>query len=103
MIINSSQTKPKITLEVDNASKRSWLSRLKLDHFRNYRQADLVIDAGQLVIFGDNGAGKTNLLEAVSLCRQGEECVVQRASTLHILPLPMMGCCQIWVSQMCLI
>ena len=71
MIINSSQTKPTITLEVDNASKRSWLSRLKLDHFRNYQQADLAIHAGQLVIFGDNGAGKTNLLEAVSLLSPG--------------------------------
>ena len=71
MIINSSQTKPTITLEVDNASKRSWLSRLKLDHFRNYQQADLAIHAGQLVIFGDNGTGKTNLLEAVSLLSPG--------------------------------
>ena len=71
MIINSSQTKPTITLEVDNASKRSWLSRLKLDNFRNYQQADLAINAGQLVIFGDNGAGKTNLLEAVSLLSPG--------------------------------
>ena len=61
--------KPVVALEVDNAnaSKRSWLSRLKLDHFRNYQQADLTIHAGQLVILGDNGAGKTNLLEAVSL------------------------------------
>ena len=71
MIINSSQTKPTITLEVDNASKHSWLSSLKLDHFRNYQQADLAIHAGQLVIFGDNGAGKTNLLEAVSLLSPG--------------------------------
>ena len=71
MIVNSSQTKPTITLEVDNVSKRSWLSRLKLDHFRNYQQADLAINAGQLVIFGDNGVGKTNLLEAVSLLSPG--------------------------------
>ena len=71
LIINSTQTKPAITLEVDNASKRSWLSRLKLDHFRNYQQADLTIHARQLVIFGDNGAGKTNLLEAVSLLSPG--------------------------------
>jgi DNA replication and repair protein RecF len=71
LIINSSQIKPTINLEVDNASKRSWLSRLKLDHFRNYQQADLAIHAGQLVIFGDNGVGKTNLLEAVSLLSPG--------------------------------
>ena len=82
MIFNSSQTKPAITLEVDNASKRSWLSRLKLDHFRNYRQADLAIQAGQLVIFGDNGAGKTNLLEAVSLLSPGRG--MRRAKNQHL-------------------
>ena len=82
MIINSTQTKPTITLEVDNASKRSWLSRLKLDHFRNYQQADLAIQAGQLVILGDNGAGKTNLLEAVSLLGPGRG--MRRAKTEHL-------------------
>ena len=71
LIINTSQPKPMISLEVDNASKRSWLSRLKLDHFRNYQQADLAIHAGQLVISGENGVGKTNLLEAVSLLSPG--------------------------------
>ena len=88
MIINSSQTKPTITLEVDNASKRSWLSRLKLDHFRNYQQADLAIHAGQLVIFGDNGAGKTNLLEAVSLLSPGRG--MRRAKgQILLIPLSM--------------
>ena len=82
MIINSTQTKPTITLGVDNASKRSWLSRLKLDHFRNYQQADLAIHAGQLVIIGDNGAGKTNLLEAVSLLSPGRG--MRRAKSQHL-------------------
>ena len=104
MIINSSQTKPTITLEVDNASKRSWLSRLKLDHFRNYQQADLAIHAGQLVIFGDNGAGKTNLLEAVSLLSPGRG--MRRAKSQHLAYSaikPMMDCRKIWASQMRLI
>ena len=76
--------KPVFALEVDNAnaSKRSWLSRLKLDHFRNYQQADLAIHAGQLVILGDNGAGKTNLLEAVSLLAPGRG--MRRAKTEHL-------------------
>ena len=76
--------KPVVALEVDNAnaSKRSWLSRLKLDHFRNYQQADLAIHAGQLVILGDNGAGKTNLLEAVSLLAPGRG--MRRARTEHL-------------------
>ena len=80
----SPKIKPVVTLEVDNAnaSKRSWLSRLKLDHFRNYQQADLPIHAGQLVILGDNGAGKTNLLEAVSLLAPGRG--MRRAKTEHL-------------------
>jgi len=80
----SPKIKPVVALEVDNAnaSKRSWLSRLKLDHFRNYQQADLAIPAGQLVILGDNGAGKTNLLEAVSLLAPGRG--MRRAKTEHL-------------------
>ena len=80
----SPKIKPVVALEVDNAnaSKRSWLSRLKLDHFRNYQQADLAIHAGQLVILGDNGAGKTNLLEAVSLLAPGRG--MRRSRTEHL-------------------
>ena len=80
----SPKIKPVVALEVDNAnaSKRSWLSRLKLDHFRNYQQADLTIHAGQLVILGDNGAGKTNLLEAVSLLAPGRG--MRRSRTEHL-------------------
>lgn len=80
----SPKIKPVVALEVDNAnaSKRCWLSRLKLDHFRNYQHADLAIHAGQLVILGDNGAGKTNLLEAVSLLAPGRG--MRRAKTEHL-------------------
>ncbi len=73
-----------IALEIDNigAPKRSWLSRIKLDHFRNYLSADLPIHAGQLVILGENGAGKTNLLEAISLLGPGRG--MRRAKAEHL-------------------
>jgi DNA replication and repair protein RecF len=47
------------------------LSRLSLTDFRSY--ADLVIHPGPglVVLTGDNGAGKTNILEAVSLLAPG--------------------------------
>ncbi|AXS38980.1 DNA replication/repair protein RecF [Breoghania sp. L-A4] len=47
------------------------LSRLQLTDFRNYRAASLDFDARLIAFVGDNGAGKTNLLEAISLLSAG--------------------------------
>ncbi|MCY7264744.1 AAA family ATPase, partial [Pseudomonas protegens] len=47
------------------------LSRLKLTDFRNYAAAALVLDERHVVLTGDNGSGKTNLLEAVSFLSPG--------------------------------
>ena len=45
------------------------VKRLQLSQFRNYETLDLPIDAQLVSLSGDNGAGKTNLLEAISfLC-----------------------------------
>lgn len=48
-----------------------WLSRLRLTDFRNYRHLALELDGRPVVLTGDNGAGKTNLLEAISLLSPG--------------------------------
>ncbi len=50
---------------------RVWIETLKLTHFRNYGQISLNLDARHVVLSGDNGAGKTNLLEAISLLSPG--------------------------------
>ena len=42
------------------------LSRLVARDFRNFEQLDVAVPAQGLVIVGDNGHGKTNLLEAVA-------------------------------------
>ena len=47
------------------------LSRLVLTDFRNHAEAVLHVGAGFVVLTGDNGAGKTNVLEAVSLLAPG--------------------------------
>jgi DNA replication and repair protein RecF len=44
-----------------------YISRLRLTQFRNYQSAALDLDARHVVLIGRNGAGKTNLLEAISL------------------------------------
>jgi DNA replication and repair protein RecF len=47
------------------------LSRLVLTDFRNHRDAVLVPGPGLVVLTGENGAGKTNVLEALSLLSPG--------------------------------
>ena len=47
------------------------ITRAKLNHFRNYTQCDFTPCPGVNVLLGDNGQGKTNLLEALYLCCTG--------------------------------
>ena len=47
------------------------LTRLRLTNFRNYAALDLPLQPRSVVFAGDNGAGKTNLLEAISLLAPG--------------------------------
>jgi DNA replication and repair protein RecF len=55
----------------DLAKTRLYVRSLKLTDFRNYARAELLLDARPVVLIGDNGSGKTNLLEAVSLLGPG--------------------------------
>ncbi|WP_313617719.1 DNA replication/repair protein RecF [Agrobacterium sp.] len=48
-----------------------FLSQLKLADFRNYAHAALDMDDRHVVLTGNNGSGKTNLLEAVSFLSPG--------------------------------
>lgn len=41
------------------------VTHLSLVDFRNYRSAELSLEAGPNLIFGRNGQGKTNLVEAI--------------------------------------
>ncbi|WP_420822529.1 AAA family ATPase [Sphingopyxis lindanitolerans] len=47
------------------------LTRLSLTDFRNHAGADMAAAAGLVALHGDNGAGKTNILEAISLLAPG--------------------------------
>jgi DNA replication and repair protein RecF len=47
------------------------VSRLILTSFRNYATLDLAIASDMIALVGDNGAGKTNILEAISLFSPG--------------------------------
>ncbi|QAY97122.1 DNA replication/repair protein RecF [Methylovirgula ligni] len=47
------------------------VARLVLANFRSYAALDLALAPGVLVLTGENGAGKTNLIEAISLLCPG--------------------------------
>ena len=42
-----------------------WVTRLRLTDFRSYEEADLSLTKGITTFLGENGQGKTNLVEAV--------------------------------------
>jgi DNA replication and repair protein RecF len=48
-----------------------YASKLSLTDFRNYRSLTVNLEPGAIVLSGENGAGKTNLLEAVSFLSPG--------------------------------
>ena len=47
------------------------LARLSLTDYRNHAAVELTANHGLVALFGENGAGKTNILEAISLLAPG--------------------------------
>lgn len=63
-----------------------YLSHLTLSHFRSHRLARIETDARPVAVYGVNGVGKTNLLEAVSLFSPGRG--LRRASAAEMARRP---------------
>ena len=68
--------------EQGRAQPQLWLSGLRLNNFRNYETIRLEFGQAPVVLVGANGAGKTNLMEAVSLLSPGKG--MRRAKTAHL-------------------
>lgn len=47
------------------------IASLSVSHFRNYQQIEITPSSACIILTGQNGAGKTNLLEAISLLSPG--------------------------------
>lgn len=69
-----------------NTAGGTFVCRLQAAHFRNYPflRLELPPDSPQIVLTGKNGAGKTNLLEAVSFLAPGKG--LRQAKFSDILP-----------------
>ncbi len=55
----------------DAARKRARIKRLTITNFRSYARVEIDFDGRPAAISGANGAGKTNILEAISLIGPG--------------------------------
>ena len=61
-----------------------YLEKLSLKNFRNHVELDLHVNAVPILIYGDNGSGKTNILEAISLLNQGKGLRNQTYKTFYV-------------------
>lgn len=63
-----------------------YVERLTLSHMRSYQSFDQAFDPRPVAIYGANGSGKTNILEALSLLSPGRG--LRRASSADIARRP---------------
>jgi DNA replication and repair protein RecF len=68
---NGAGAAPRADADWDGDANGTMLARLVLTDFRNHAALSLAPGAGFVVLTGANGAGKTNVLEAVSLLAPG--------------------------------
>ncbi|KJV69332.1 DNA replication/repair protein RecF [Candidatus Neoehrlichia procyonis] len=54
-----------------NTNLELYIQKLKLTNFRNYLNTTLEISQQSVILLGDNGVGKTNVLESISLLSKG--------------------------------
>ena len=52
--------------------KSFYIEKLTLKNFRNHKNLNLNLKNSSILIYGGNGCGKTNVLEAISLLNQGK-------------------------------
>ena len=62
------------------------ISQLTLSHFRSHKYTQVQVESGPVALFGSNGAGKTNLIEAISLLSPGKG--LRKATTADLSKSP---------------
>lgn len=59
-----------------------YLTKIKLQNFRNYEEQKIELENGINIFFGDNAQGKTNILESIFLCSMGKSFRTQKEKEL---------------------
>jgi len=63
--------------------KNFYIKKLSLKNFRNHTNLNLNLKNSSILLYGGNGSGKTNVLEAISLLNQGKG--LRKANIEHFL------------------
>ena len=45
-----------------------FINKIELENFRNYSKQEILLDKNVNIIYGNNGEGKTNILESIFIC-----------------------------------
>ena len=59
-----------------------WISKIKLNNFRNYEKQEIVLKDGINLFYGENAQGKTNIIESIYLCSVGKSFRARRDQEL---------------------
>ena len=71
---------------ISGSGQALWVRRLTLQDFRSHKRVDMELGRAPVILVGANGAGKTNILEAVS-CLGGDR-GLRSASHKHMARYP---------------
>ena len=44
-----------------------WISKIKINNFRNYKEQEILLEKNINIFYGENAQGKTNIIEAIFL------------------------------------
>lgn len=80
----------------DNNVRKLSISSLTLSNFRNYEYARIETSSVPVVLTGENGAGKTNILEAISLFSVGRGLRRAKLSELDNISSPIREEGKVW-------
>lgn len=59
-----------------------WISKIKLNNFRNYQSQEINLNDGINIFYGENAQGKTNIIESIYVCSVGRSFRAKRDQEL---------------------
>jgi predicted ATP-binding protein involved in virulence len=71
--VQKGQKKSRGSLEVGNASRKSWLKRIKLENIGPFETLSMDLNESWNILLGDNGVGKSSILKAIAIGIAGED------------------------------